>query len=68
MAGAGIPGGCVVGRTDREGGRPTDAEYFPDDVAATIYAKIGIPLDLMLRTPDGRPIRMNEGRVIREWM
>jgi hypothetical protein len=68
MAGAGIPGGSVVGRTDREGGRPTDAEYYPDDIAATIYAKLGIPLDLMLRAPDGRPIRMNEGRPIREWM
>lgn len=68
MAGAGVPGGSVLGRTDAEGGRPTDNEYFPEDVAATIYAKLGIPLDLMLRTADGRPIRMNEGRPIREWM
>jgi len=68
MAGVGIPGGSVIGRTDREGSRPTDAEYFPEDVAATVYAKLGIPLDLMLRTPDGRPIRLNEGRPIREWM
>jgi uncharacterized protein (DUF1501 family) len=68
MAGAGVPGGSVVGRTDSEGGQPTDAEYFPEDVAATIYAKLGIPHDLMHRTPDGRPIRVNEGRPIREWM
>ena len=68
MAGAGVPGGSVVGRTDGEGGRPTDSEYFPEDVAATIYAKLGIPLELILRTPEGRPIAMNEGRTIREWM
>lgn len=68
MAGAGVPGGSVLGRTDREGGRPTDCEYYPEDVAATIYAKLGIPLDHMHRTADGRPIRMNEGRVMREWM
>ena len=68
MAGVGVPGGSVVGRTDAEGGQPIDSPYYPEDVAATIYAKLGIPLDLMLRTPDGRPIRMNEGQPIREWM
>lgn len=68
MAGAGIPGGSVIGRTDAEGSRPTDAEYFPEDIAATIYAKLGIPQELMLRAPDGRPLRLIEGRPIREWM
>ncbi len=68
MAGAGIPGGSVIGRTDREGGVPTDAEYFPEDVAATVYSKLGIPLDLITYTADERPIRLNEGRPIREWL
>ncbi|MBI1918318.1 MAG: DUF1501 domain-containing protein, partial [Planctomycetes bacterium] len=68
LAGAGIPGGSVVGRTDREGGVPTDAEYDPKDVAATVYTKLGIPLDLITYTADERPIRLNEGRPIREWM
>lgn len=67
-AGAGVPGGSVLGKTDEEGGRPIDDEYFTEDVAATIYAKLGIPLDLITMTPDGRPIRLNEGRVIKEWM
>jgi hypothetical protein len=68
MAGAGVPGGHVLGRTDDEGGRPTHDEYRTEDVAATIYTKLGIPLDLMTHTPDGRPIQLNEGRPIREWM
>jgi hypothetical protein len=68
MAGAGVPGGAVLGRTDEEGGRPTHNEYFTEDIAATIYTKLGIPLDLITETPDGRPIRLNEGRAIREWM
>ena len=68
MAGAGIPGGAVLGRTDEEGSRPTHNEYFTEDIAATIYTKLGIPLDLSTETPDGRPIRLNEGRVIREWV
>jgi hypothetical protein len=68
MAGAGVPGGAVLGRTDEEGGRPTHNEYFSEDVAATVYGKLGIPLDLITTTADGRPIRLNEGRPIREWM
>lgn len=68
MAGAGVPGGAVLGRTDPEGGRPTHDEYFPQDTAATVYAKMGIPLDLMTPTMDGRAIRLNEGRPIKEWM
>ncbi len=68
MAGAGVPGGAVLGRTDDEGGRPTDNEYFSEDIGATIYAKLGIPLDLINHTADGRPIRLNNGRPIKEWM
>jgi hypothetical protein len=68
MAGAGIPGGAVLGRTDAEGGQAVEAEYYSDDIAATVYTKLGIPLDLFTSTPDGRPIRLNEGRPIREWM
>ena len=33
-----------------------------------IYTKLGVPLDLMTPTLDGRQIRLNEGRPIREWM
>ena len=68
MAGAGIPGGAVLGRTDAEGGAVVESEYYSDDIAATVYTKLGIPLDLITSAPDGRPIRLNEGRPIREWL
>lgn len=68
MAGGGVPGGSVLGRTDEEGGRPTHDEYFSEDIVATIYTKLGIPLELMTMTADGRPIRLNEGKVVKEWM
>lgn len=68
MAGAGIPGGSVIGRTDREGGVPADSETFTEDVAATIYTRLGIPLDLTTYTPDERPIRLNEGKPIKGWV
>lgn len=67
MAGAGVPGGAVLGATDDQGERPTRNEYYTDDIAATIYAKLGLPLDLMVTAPDGRPIRLIEGKLIREW-
>jgi uncharacterized protein (DUF1501 family) len=68
MAGAGIPGGAVLGKTDEEGGQPTRDEYYSEDLVATIYSKLGVPLDLVTYTADGRPMQLNEGRVIREWM
>ncbi|MCA9072831.1 MAG: DUF1501 domain-containing protein, partial [Planctomycetaceae bacterium] len=67
MAGAGIPGGAVLGETDEEGGRPIRNEYFSEDIAATVYKKLGIPTDLVVQSPDGRPVRLIEGHPIREW-
>lgn len=67
MAGAGIPAGAVLGATDEQGERPTRNEYTTDDVAATIYSKLGLPLDLTVTAPDGRPVRLIEGHAIREW-
>jgi len=68
MAGAGVPGGAVLGATTEDGGHVARDEYFTDDIATTIYHKLGIPTDLIVKAPDGRPIRLIEGRAIREWM
>jgi uncharacterized protein (DUF1501 family) len=68
MAGAGVPGGSVLGSTDDEGGFVTKDQYLSDDIATTLYAKLGIPTDLIANAPDGRPIRLIEGKVIKEWM
>ena len=68
MAGAGVPGGSVIGATDDEGGQPTRNQYFSEDIVATIYHKLGLPLDLHVQAPDGRPVRLIEGNLIREWV
>ena len=68
FAGAGVPGGSVVGQTDAIGGRSVGKEYFPQDIAATIYTKLGIPLDTTHKKGDGRPMRLCHGRVIEELM
>jgi hypothetical protein len=67
-AGAGIAGGLVVGATDGEGGRATSGEYFTENIAATIYEKLGLPLDLVVQASDGRPVRLIEAEPIREWV
>ncbi len=57
FAGAGVPGGQVVGSTDREGGYITSSmAYTIEDYAATIYEKLGIDRAKPLHTPTNRPI------------
>ncbi len=68
FAGAGIPGGHVLGATDDEGGRPIRDEYTSADMAVTIYEKLGIPSDIIAHAPDGRPVRLIEGHGIKEWL
>jgi uncharacterized protein (DUF1501 family) len=68
MAGAGVPGGLVIGETDSEGAAPRSREVFTEDVVATIYHKLGLPLDLTVTSADGRPVRLIEGEPVREWV
>jgi hypothetical protein len=68
MAGAGIPGGAVLGQTDDEGGQVIRDQYTTDDIAHTVYLKLGIPTDLVVHSPDGRPVRLIEGRPIVEFL
>ena len=66
FAGAGTPAGTIVGETDAEGGRSTGHEYYPRDIAATIYSKLGIPLHTTTVIGNGRPMRLCEGSPITE--
>lgn len=67
IAGAGLKTGLAVGQTNGLGEQPIDSPYFTEDIAATIYTRLGIPLDTTHKTPDGRPIQVNyDGRLIRE--
>ena len=42
FAGAGVRGGQVIGKSDKDGGYVVDAPYTPEDYASTIYEKLGI--------------------------
>ena len=65
LAGGGIAGGRVVGRTNEHGERPVGDPNGPEDLAATIYRCLGINPEDEFHTPEGRPIKIvNNGRVI----
>ncbi len=60
LAGAGIPRGLVLGRTDAKGDSPADRPFTPADLAATLYLALGIDPEMKFVSPDGRPIRLVE--------
>ncbi len=67
LGGGGLKGGIAVGQTNALGEQPTESPYLTEDLAATIYDRLGIPLDTTHHTPDGRPVQINyDGRLIRE--
>jgi hypothetical protein len=65
MGGGGIKMGEVVGATNPLGEYVIDSPVTPQDLAATIYHALGIPLHTWYRAPDGRPIELvPEGKPI----
>jgi hypothetical protein len=58
MAGGGIKGGKVVGSSDAIGAAPKDQPVMPANIAATIYKCLGVPIDTILKTPQGREVRV----------
>ncbi len=58
FAGGGAKGGQVIGATDARGGYPTTPAYGPWDVAATVYAALGIDPGTHLADREGRPVAM----------
>jgi hypothetical protein len=67
MGGGGIKLGEVVGATNAAGEVVVNDPVSPQDLAATIYHALGVPLNTWLRAQDGRPIELvPEGRPIRQ--
>ncbi|MBM3728133.1 MAG: DUF1501 domain-containing protein [Acidobacteria bacterium] len=58
LAGAGIPGGAVIGETDSEGGFVTKDPVDVPDLLATIYEKVGVDYRKEYVNPLGRPTRL----------
>lgn len=61
MAGAGVPGGQVIGASDRIGGFPETRPIRPRDFAATVFHLLGLPPGTEYLDPLGRPRTLTDG-------
>jgi Protein of unknown function (DUF1501) len=67
LAGAGIRGGQVLGRSDAHAAYPADRPVSPLDLLASIYHSLGIDSARYLARRDGQPFALVErGQPIRE--
>lgn len=61
VAGGGVSGGRVYGKSDKEAAYPIENPVSPEDLAATIYHALGIPHDLRVVNSENRPTPIVDG-------
>jgi hypothetical protein len=66
LAGAGIPGGTVYGKSDRDGAYPAENVVKPANLTATFLHLLGVPPHLEAHDRAGRPFRAYLGTPIPE--
>jgi hypothetical protein len=67
FGGGGLKGGQIVGASELRGGDVKDRPVTPQDVLATIYRTLDIPLDLHFPDASGRPVSIvGAGKPIEE--
>jgi hypothetical protein len=64
LAGGGIRGGQVYGRSDRTAATPTDHACGPADLHATIFHALGISRQAHVQDSFGRPLALTDGQVL----
>jgi uncharacterized protein (DUF1501 family) len=66
LAGGGVQGGRVVGRSDAVAGEPADRPVTPAELVATIFHALGIPPRATIPGPAGTPVRVSDAAPVRE--
>jgi hypothetical protein len=67
LAGGGLKGGQVVGRTDEKAAYPVERPLSPGDVLATVYEVLGIDFHQAFKDHTGRPVPvLDDGEPIQE--
>ncbi len=66
LAGGGIHGGAIYGRSDKHAAYPEQSPVSPQDYAATLYHALGVDPRQTVDDRQGRPHRICEGRPIHE--
>ncbi len=64
MAGGGVTGGLQYGTSDKLGAYPDQNPVTPGDIAATIFWRFGLDLNVELHDATGRPLRLATGEPI----
>jgi hypothetical protein len=64
LAGAGLPGGAVYGRTDRYAAEVTESPVSPADLTATIFHLLGVNPHATVPDAQGRAYRISEGNPV----
>ncbi|MDB5338484.1 MAG: hypothetical protein JWN70_4103 [Planctomycetaceae bacterium] len=66
LAGGGVRGGVVHGKSDAHAAFPVSGRVEPRDLISTIFHCLGHSPDTELHETEGRPIPLSRGRVIEE--
>lgn len=64
LAGGGIRGGVVYGKSDRNAAEPVDGIVRPCDYLATVFHCMGFSPDTIVHDVQGRPIPISRGTVL----
>jgi len=64
FAGAGVPAGAIHGASDSQAAFPRSDPVRPEDITATIYDLMGVPLDTEVRDAQDQPHRLVTGTPI----
>lgn len=67
LAGGGVKGGRVLGKSDARAEKPASDPCGPEDLFATVCHLMGVDPDEEFLTPEGRPVKIvNNGRVLHD--
>jgi uncharacterized protein (DUF1501 family) len=66
VAGGGVKGGRVIGRSDARGTEPTDRPVAPQELVATIFHAMGVPATATIPGPNGTPVDVYPGKPVTE--
>jgi len=68
LAGGGIRGGMVFGKSDRHAAYPTADAVAPADLIATAYHLLGVPEHQAFPDLAGRPMTVSTGKIMTDWL
>ncbi len=66
IAGGGVKGGRVIGRSDATGSEPSDRPVTPQDLVSSIFHALGVSPNATIPGPEGTPVAVYPGTPVAE--